>query len=114
MRIRFTPQSGKRWWDVLYEDDRFIIATQPRPFITPMSDNDLYYTVVDTSGWNRTYNGVGPGIARSSLNSLGGMWPEKDFKPDSVARVVEALHEGSLELSNRRVRAVESIEREDA
>lgn len=109
-RIRFTPQSGKRWWDVLYEDNRFIIAVQPRPF-APSTDDNLYYTVVDTTGWDRTYNGVGPGVVRSSLNSLGGMWPGEDFSTDSVDRVVEALYEGRWELSNRRVLTVESIER---
>lgn len=113
MRIRFTPQSGKRWWDVLYEDNRFIIAVQPRPF-APSTDENLYYTVVDKTGWERTCNGVPPGVVRSSLNSLAGSWPEDDFSTDSVDRVIEGLYEGRRELSNRRVRAVESIERESA
>ncbi|WGL50655.1 hypothetical protein P5P86_11840 [Nocardioides sp. BP30] len=105
-RIRFVPLGGTgvRWWTVRVRDERFILATMQAPF-RPKSE--LIYTVVDLTGWQRTYNGVGPGVVRSSLNALGGGWDTDD---EGMAAALAGLQSGKWELSVRRVLAVQSIE----
>ena len=106
-RVRFTPThgSGNRWWKLRARSDRFLLLTHAAPF---SNRSELWYTVVDLTGWKQTYNGVGPGVARSSLNVLGGGW---DCTTDaSCAEAIAALESGKWELSYRRVAAVESIE----
>lgn len=104
-RIRFTPQSGNRWWTVAARDERYIIASQQAPFEPKGTEQ---YTVVDLTGWTFTYNGVGPGMVRSSLNTLGG---GSDLSSDGWGeRMLDDLRSGEWELSHRRVVRVDGIE----
>ena len=105
-KIRFDPQSGNRWWTVKARDDRYIVAVRPAEF----TKNDLFYTVVDLTGWTFTYNGVPPGVVRSSLNTLGGGFDIGD-SGEKCDDVLSVLRSGQFELSHRRVIEVESIER---
>lgn len=103
-RIRFVPESGNRWWTVWASDERYIIATRKAPF-----SEELVYTVVDLTGWTSTYNGVGPGPVRSSVNSLGGGY---DLGPDGegCAQMLAELNDNTIDLSWRRVVGVTQIE----
>lgn len=100
-KVQFAPDVRRRRWDVRARNDRFIVATH--------QDEPLTYTVVDLTGWQRTYNGVGPGVVRSSLNTLGGGW---DLGPDGEGcdDILAGITSGKWSLSNRRVCAVESVE----
>lgn len=107
-RIRFLPQGGNRWWTVGARDERFIIASQQAPF---EPKGTLQYTVVDLTGWTFTYNGVGPGIVRSSINLIGGGY---DLDETGWAdQMLAELQSGELELSHRRVMRVDRIEVEN-
>lgn len=107
-RIRFTPYAtGKRWWTVRDRDDRFIVATMQAPF---KPRGNLWYTVVDLTGWlDKSYNGAGGGIVRSSVNTLGGGW-DIDADGSGAEQIIPALRSGEWELSQRRVADVWSIE----
>lgn len=103
-RIRFVPQSGNRWWTVRASDERYIVATRATVFT-----GEVVYTVVDLTGWDRTYNGVKPGPVRSSLDTLGGGY---DLGPDGEGcdQILAELNAGEHELSQRRVTEVAQIE----
>jgi hypothetical protein len=105
-RIRFDPQGGNWWWTVRARNDRFIIATQQAPFLPK---GKVQYTVVDLTGWTYTYNGVRPGMVRSSLNTLGGGY---DLGPDGEGceQMLAELDAGTWELSRRRVMGVRQIQ----
>lgn len=106
-KIRFDPNYGTKWWDVRDRDERYIVATQQRPF---HPRGELQYTVVDLTGWqDHQYNGAGPGVVRSSLNTLGGGW---DIAADGTGaeEIIPALRSGEWELSHRRVVSVAAIE----
>lgn len=107
-QIRFAPSrgDGRRWWIVRALNDRYMVATRQAAF---EPKGVLVYTVVDLVGWRYTYNGAGPGMVRSSLNTLGGGW---EIGPDGEGcqDIITALEIGEFELSNRRVVDVESIE----
>jgi hypothetical protein len=108
-RIRFMPQAGNRWWTIRARDERYLVATQSALF---KPQGHLWYAVVDLTGWqDRTYNGQGDGIVRSSLNTLGGGW---DIGPDGEGcdEVLAAIASGEWELSHRRILRVDSIERD--
>lgn len=109
-QVRFAPAagSGNRWWTVRAVDERHLVATCPRPF-----DSVPIYTVVDLTGWTSTYNGVGPGMDRSSLNTLGGSYDVGDHG-ENCAQILTDLREGTRELSHRRVMPVEQIQRKRA
>lgn len=106
-QVRFAPEAGtgNRWWTVRAADERYMVATCPRPF-----DSEPVYTVVDFTGWTHTYNGVGPGMVRSSLNTIGGGYDVGD-DGENCAQILAELHEGTRELSHRRVTRVEQIQR---
>lgn len=92
------PHGGRTWWMVEARDERFIIATRQAPF---HPRGDLEYTVVDLTGWlDKRYNGVGPGIIRSSLNTMGGGYDVADGGCD---RMLADLQSGKWELSHRRL-----------
>ncbi|QAU06985.1 hypothetical protein SEA_APHELION_120 [Gordonia phage Aphelion] len=107
-QIRFAPSrgDGRRWWIVRALNDRYMVATRQAAF---EPKGVLVYTVVDLVGWRYTYNGAGPGMVRSSLNTLGGGW---EVGPDGEGcqDIITALEIGEFELSNRRVVDVQSIE----
>ncbi|TDP76327.1 hypothetical protein DEU31_3034 [Brachybacterium sp. AG952] len=105
-RIRFAPQRGNRWWRVDARDERFIIASQRLTGYHP--EGTQQYTVVDLTGWTFTYNGVGPGKVRSSINLLGGGYDMDE--PGWADRMLAELQSGELELSHRRVMSVWEIE----
>jgi len=103
-RIRPVPGDGRTWWLVEARSDRYIIATQQRPF---HPKGERQYTVIDTTGWTHAYNGVNPGVVRSSVNSIGG---GHDVDPEGIRRMLAELESGDLKISHRRVMAVSSIE----
>jgi len=108
-RIRF--DGDRYWWDVRDRDERYIVATRQQTFAPK---GDLFYTVVDLTGWqDHKYNGAGNGVVRSSLNSLGGGW---DIAPDGAGaeKIIPALVSGEWELSVRRVANVWSFEHRPA
>ncbi|PZR55250.1 hypothetical protein DNL40_02445 [Xylanimonas oleitrophica] len=109
-RIRFTGDPSTRWWTVRARDERFIIATRQAAF---EPGGTLRYTVVDLTGWTHRYNGVGPGVVRSSLNTLGGGW---DLGPEGEGcdEILAELQAGRFELSVRRVLHVDGITRKEA
>lgn len=107
--IRFiAPDSdthGSRWWQVAAADQRYIIAFRQAPF---QSKDTYEYTVIDLVERQHPYNDVPPGIVRSSLNTLGGGY---DTSQDGWAdKMLAELHDGTWELSNRRLAAVQGIE----
>lgn len=102
-QVQFAPHQPSWWWTVRARDERFIVATHQAPFHPA---GTLVYTVVDLTGWQRTYNGVGPGVVRSSLNTLGGglgLGPNGEGCVDALAGLVS----GEWTLSVRRVAPVE-------
>jgi hypothetical protein len=105
-KIRFVPQSGNRWWTVKARDERYLVAVRKAEF----TKDDLFYTVVDLTGWTFTYNGVPPGIVRSSLNTIGGGY-DVGTDGENCHEILEVLNSGQFELSHRRVAAVQDIER---
>lgn len=111
-QIRFTSPTGtRRWWTVRDRDDRYIVATAQAPF---QVKGTLWYTVVDLTGWlEKRYNGAGPGVVRSSLNTLGGGW-EIGPNGEGCEQIIPALRSGERELSHRRVANVWAIERKPA
>lgn len=100
-RISFTPKAaGHRWWTVEACDDRFIIATQQAPF---RPKGELFYTIVDLTGYTHAHNGVRPGVIRSSSDMLGGGWDE------GWPELLAALQSGEVRLSTRRHAPVDHI-----
>lgn len=106
-RFRLVPQPGNRWWTIRARDERFIVATQQAPF---QPKGDLQYTVVDLTGWqDKTYNGAGNGIVRSSLNTLGGGY-DVGTSGEHCDQLLADLRSGRWELSHRRLLDVHDIE----
>ena len=108
-RIRFTvPDSDthrSRWWEVAAVDHRYVIAFRQAPF---QSAGLKEYTVIDLIERQQPYNDVPPGIVRSSLNTLGGGF---DTTAEGWAdKMLAELHDGTWELSNRRLAAVHGVE----
>lgn len=103
-RIKFVPQNSTRWWTIRARDEQFIIATQQAPF---EPRGELQYTVVDLTGWTYKYNGVGPGVVRSSLDAMGGGWPYDDFDEASLTAALADLQAERWSLSRRRVMGVD-------
>jgi len=108
-RIRFTPENTVAgWWKVVDRDTRYIVAIAQRPF---KPKGEWLYTVVDLTGWqNRKYNGVGNGVVRSSLDTLGGGW-EIGPNGEGAEQILPALRDGEWGLSYRRLAKVWSIEK---
>jgi hypothetical protein len=108
-QIRFIgPESGShssRWWQVAAADQRYIIAWRQVPF---QPQDTTEYTVIDQIEREHAYNGVGPGIVRSSLNTLGGGYDMR--QPDWAVTMLSELHDGTWELSNRRLMQVYGVE----
>lgn len=103
-KVRFHPDATTRWWTVQATNERFAIATRKGQNGTPI------YTVLDRTGWTSCYNGVDPGPARSSLNTIGGGY---HLLPDTRAaceRMLSELADGEWEISPRRVVRVDRIE----
>jgi len=108
-RIRFTPENTVAgWWKVVDRDNRYIVAIAQRPF---KPKGEWLYTVVDLIGYqNQRYNGVGNGVVRSSLDTLGGGW---GIGPngEGAERIIPALRDGEWDISPRRLAKVWSIEK---
>lgn len=103
-KIKFYPDSNiRQWWTVAARNDKHVVAVRQAPF---ESKGTLEYTVTGTMNGMR--NGAGPGLVRSSLNSLGGGW-DVGTEGELAYTVLESL-EDHLELSMRRVIDVHSIE----
>lgn len=108
-RIRFTPAAGagRRWWTVRATDERYLVAT------CPLHDDELVYNVVDFTGWTRTYNGVPPGVVRSSLDTLGGGYDVGE-DGENCRQILAKLRDGTCQLSHRRLTPVSEIRRKRA
>lgn len=106
-KIRFVPDSNERaWWTVIGRDDRHVVAVRQAPF---SPKGDLQYTI--TGLMSATRNGAGPGLVRSSLNTLGGGWNLTNRESEGAAEILAELRSGRFELSMRRVVDIERIER---
>lgn len=107
-QIRFTPDSRPRaWWTVIDRNPEHIVAVRQAPF---EPKGTLEYTV--TGHMNGQRNGAGPGLVRSSLNTLGGGWDLSNRDGGAGPEgILAALESGKYELSMRRVVDVQTIER---
>lgn len=108
-KIRFTPRGRELWpWTVRARDDRFIVATTQCPF---KPKGTLLYTVVDLVGWqSKRYNGEGPGVVRSSLDTIGGGWGAGVYDDAECQEILVAVVSGDWDLSHRRVLSVRGID----
>lgn len=104
--FRFVPQSNSLWWTLRARDERWLLATCPAPF---KPRGELWYCVVDLRRPYK-YNGVGPGMVRSSLNALGGGWPYDEFSDEAFHQALADLNAERWELSNRRLVIVHRFE----
>jgi hypothetical protein len=105
-RVRFHPArgTGRHWWTVQAADDRYLVATS-----TLLFGRGSCYTVVDRVGFlDKTYNGEGNGVVRSSLNTLGGGWDPLDRA--GCEEILAGLRLGEWEFSLRRIFRVDEIE----
>lgn len=105
-RVRFHPLPGRAWWVVGARSDRFIVCYRQRAF---RAQGEMEYTVVD-SRFPYTYNGVGPGVVRSSLNTMGGGWCIGSDGSGCQEALNELESDNGYELSHRRLLAVDMIE----
>lgn len=105
-QLRFTPDSRERaWWTVVARNAEHIVAVRQAPF---EPKGVVEYTV--TGQLNGPRNGAGPGLVRSSLNTLGGGWDLSDQSAGST-EILAALESGDFHLSMRRVIDVRGIVR---
>lgn len=103
--VKFYPDSNERqWWHVVARNTDHVVAVRQAPF---QPKGTLQYTVTGNIDYQR--NGKGPGLIRSSLNSLSGYWDLGEDGSEAYT-VIEALENGDHELSMRRLEDVESIE----
>lgn len=108
-KIRFLPDSNARaWWTVIGRDHDHVVAARQAPFCPK---GDLHYTITGQASGTR--NGAGPGLVRSSMNTLGGGWDLTGRAAEGAAEMLEALKSGRFELSMRRVVDIKTIERKD-
>lgn len=107
-QIRFTPDSRARaWWTVTDRNAEHVVAIRQAPF---HPKGTVEYTV--TGHLNGQRNGAGPGLVRSSLNTLGGGWDLSNSRAEvGSEEILAALESGRYELSMRRVVSVHGIER---
>lgn len=107
-RIRPQPHGGRTWWTVQARNERYLVATRPEPFASKGAG--LQYTVIDLRSTMR-HNGAYPGVARSSLDTLGGGW---DINPGSPLGDCEAilrnLTDGDVSLSPRSIVQVTGLD----
>lgn len=104
-RVRFTPDSDtRRAWTVTARNADHIVAVR-QAYFEP--EGVVQYTVTEVRDYR--YNGVRPGLVRSSLNTMGGGW-DLDHRIDEGSReIIAALEAGEYELSNRRVIEVDDV-----
>jgi hypothetical protein len=105
-RVRFHPQRRNAYWIIRARDERFIVATRQAAF---HPRGTLEYTVVDLTGWTHEYNGVRAGIARSSINQIGGGYGDGSYSDQQCHLMLAELQEGTWELSVRRVVEVDGF-----
>lgn len=106
-QIRFQPDSRERaWWTVTQRNDDHVVAVRQAPF---HPKGTVEYTVTGRMDGRR--NGAGPGLVRSSLNTLGGGWDLSNRQDAGSEEILDALESGQYELSMRRVIDVHSIHR---
>ncbi len=91
-RVRFTPDSRARaWWTVTARNADHVVAVRQAPF---HPKGTVEYTV--TGQMKGRYNGAGPGLVRSSLNTLGGGWDLSNHGA-GPGEILEALESGRAE-----------------
>ena len=105
-KIAFSPGSHTRnRWTVGARSDRYIVAVRQVAF---KPKGMCEYCVVDTQ-WNGRYNGVEPGVARSSLATLGGGFPISLDDIEGLSQNVLAELTDERMFSLRRILAVRDI-----
>lgn len=108
--IRFQPDSRERaWWTVTNRDHDHVVAVRQAPF---EPKGTVEYTVTGVMEGHR--NGAGPGLIRSSLNTLGGGWDLSNREGVGSEEILDVLRSGKYELSMRRVIDIHSIHRKSA
>lgn len=109
-RIRLTPGGRDRiWWDVTARDDAHIVAVRPAPF-EPKAKGAVEYTILATIDYR--YNAAGPGLIRTTVNTIGGGWDLDGRVNEGSEEIIAALASGDWELSRRRLLGVANVERE--
>lgn len=107
-RIRFDPQEQRLWWTVRARSSRYLVAIRQVSF---RPRGTLQYSVVDLTWSPRPADHrLPPGIARSSLNIVGGGWGDGTYSTQECEEILEAIESGEWELSTRRIRKVAGIE----
>ncbi|KZE41368.1 hypothetical protein [Microbacterium sp. T32] len=109
-RIRIEPGGRERvWWDVTARDDDHIVAVRPAPF-EPKAKGTVEYTILASIDYR--YNSAGPGLIRTTVNTIGGGWDLDGRVKEGSEEIVAALASGDWELSHRRLLGVGNVERE--
>ncbi|MDN3309581.1 hypothetical protein QWJ90_01415 [Microbacterium oryzae] len=107
-RVRFIPGSRESaWWTTTARNDEHVVAVRQAAF---HPKGIVEYTI--TGHLESSYNGQGPGVVRSSLNTLGGGWDLEGRIDEGSQEILDELSEGRFELSMRRVAGVARIDRE--
>lgn len=92
-------------WRTVARDDQHIVLVRQAGF---RPAGELEYTVIGTI--DHAYNGEGPGLVRSSLNTLGGGWDINGREDVAGQEILNALAEGTFRLSPRRYLGVAHVE----
>ena len=108
-KVRFTPGSRpKAWWEVTARDDKHIVAVRQAAF---HPKGVVEYTIVADIDYR--YNFAGPGLIRTTVNTIGGGWDLEDRVTEGSEEIIAVLASGEWELSNRRLIDLTTIERKD-
>lgn len=105
-RVRVHPGARARVaWRVVARDEQHVVLVRQAGF---RPAGELEYCILAVI--DHTYNGVGPGLIRTSMNTLGGGWNINGREADAGQEILDVIAEGTYQLSPRRYLGVERIE----
>lgn len=105
-RARIHPGARARAsWRTIARDDQHVVLVRQAGF---RPAGELEYTVIGHI--DHAYNGEGPGLVRSSLNTLGGGWAINGREDAAGQEILDALAEGTFRLSPRRYLGIARVE----